>query len=356
MARILYTVCGIGIGHATRSAEIIEELKKEHELSIVSHGQAFELLSRRFSNSSKLKWFELVFENERYRKSKTFLRNLRLIPEVARHNSVNLYRLAKRFKPDIIISDFDPNGVYLGEILGIPVITITSMHLMNYSKPEMDFQEKLKYYITEKPILDIFNPSACLIIPSFWIPKFRRENEYCFGPILRSAYKPLLSNHSRPRENSHFLVYFHKNLLPEILPLLAKFPKQKFIVYGSETKRNAKNLQFRKFSEEQFSKDLLSSKGVISHGGGSLLSECALLRKPALTFSSKEFYERYHNAWLFQNMGFGQYQEKASRRAMESFFRRLPKYRSALEKANIKPGNKDVVRKINEIIGNKNLI
>ncbi|MFA4906846.1 MAG: glycosyltransferase family protein [archaeon] len=352
MARILYTICGVGVGHAQRSAEIISELKKANEIMIASYGSAFDLLSCRFSNSAKLKWFELVFENGRYRKGKTFFRNLRLVPSVAKHNAISLYRLARRFKPDAIISDFDPNGVYLGKILGIPVTTISSMHLMNYAKPEMDFREKMNYYITDKPVLEAFNPSSNFIIPSFWVPEFERENEYCFPPILRSVYGQLLEK-GIEEKSGQFTVYFHNGFLGEIVPLLRSFPEKRFFIYGSESEKKSGNVQFRRFSDEQFSRDLLASEGVISHGGMSTLGECALLRKPCLTISSKEFFERYYNAWLFGREGFGRYSERADKTVLENFFDGLPKHRKALKKANLKAGNGKILEKISELIGKK---
>ena len=349
MARILYTVCGVGIGHAQRSAEIISGLKKENEIMIASYGSAFDLLSRRFSNSAKLKWFELVFENDCYSKRKTVLQNLRLIPAVAKHNAISLFKLARRFRPNAIISDFDLNGVYPGKILGIPVTTISSMHLMNYAKPEMDFREKMNYYITDKPVLDAFNPSSNFIIPSFWLPAHKRENEYCFPPILRSVYGQLLEN-GIGEKSGQFTVYFHNGLLSEIIPLLHSFPEKKFFVYGSESRKKSRNVQFRGFSDEQFGRDLLSSEGVISHGGMSTLGECALLKKPCLTISSKEFFERYYNAWLFGREGFGQFSERATKTALESFFDALPRHEKALRKADLKQGNEKIVKKITELV------
>ena len=48
MARVLFTVCGIGMGHAARSSVIIKELMKEHEVLVVSYGDGYNFLKEQF--------------------------------------------------------------------------------------------------------------------------------------------------------------------------------------------------------------------------------------------------------------------------------------------------------------------
>jgi uncharacterized protein (TIGR00661 family) len=135
MARILYTVCGVGLGHATRSAEVIKELRKKHEVMIASYGSALEYLEERFENASELQWFELVYDEEIYHKGKTFLKMVPNIPLVAAKNFMTLAKIVREFKPEVIVSDFDVNSVYLGDLFRIPTLTLSSMHIMSRHSP-----------------------------------------------------------------------------------------------------------------------------------------------------------------------------------------------------------------------------
>jgi len=45
--RILYGVSGEGMGHSTRSAAIIDVIRKEHKIKIVSSGKPYEYLKKK---------------------------------------------------------------------------------------------------------------------------------------------------------------------------------------------------------------------------------------------------------------------------------------------------------------------
>src|SRR3989344_1202849 len=118
MAKILYTVCGVGLGHASRSAAIISKLLKKHDVLITSYGKAYDFLKQ-------------------------------------------------EFKPDIIVTDFDVNGLYIAKLFNLPVVTISNMHILNYLPVEMKPKEKIEYLLTEKPMLDAFSPTDYLFVASF---------------------------------------------------------------------------------------------------------------------------------------------------------------------------------------------
>ena len=52
--RILYGVVGEGMGHATRSRVLLEELIKEHEVQIVVSGRAKDYLAKRSWNQTEV--------------------------------------------------------------------------------------------------------------------------------------------------------------------------------------------------------------------------------------------------------------------------------------------------------------
>jgi len=57
MARMLYGVCGEGLGHASRSKILINYLKKQnHEIKIIAGGKAYKFLSEEFDDIFKCEW------------------------------------------------------------------------------------------------------------------------------------------------------------------------------------------------------------------------------------------------------------------------------------------------------------
>ena len=346
MARILYTVCGVGLGHATRSTEIIKELKKNHEVLIASYGGALEYLRERFETASELKWFELVYKEEAYKKGRTFLKMVPKIPLVAAQNFLTLVKIVRRFKPEVIVSDFDVNSVYLGDIFRIPSMTISSMHIMNEVDFDLGMKDKIAYYLTEKPVLQAFASTQYLLVPFIFKPgRPRARNAFYFDPVIREE---VLKKAGASKENDFYLAYFPPEKLPAITELLEKFPF-KFKVYGNGGQRKAGNIEVKEFSP-QFIEDLLACKGIICHGGVSLLSEAIYLKKPACVFTDKQFFERYYNGLAVQHQGFGLVEERFSRAKLHEFFSRQQEFKKNLLKANVQPANQQIIDKIEQLV------
>ena len=62
MVRILFFVCGVGLGHAGRSQVIIKELMKKHKVRVVSYGDGYNFLQKDFPQMDKLDWFEYKYK------------------------------------------------------------------------------------------------------------------------------------------------------------------------------------------------------------------------------------------------------------------------------------------------------
>ena len=346
MARILYRVCGVGLGHATRSAEIIKELRKNHEVMIASYGSALDFLEERFERASELQWFELVYQEEIYHKGRTFLKMVPNIPLVAAQNFMTLAKIVREFKPQVIVSDFDVNSVYLGDLFRIPTLTISSMHIMNEVTFDLELKDKIAYYLTEKPVLQAFASTQYVLVPYFLKPeKPKIKNAFYFNPIIR---REVLEEAEKAKETDFYLAYFSQEKLPALTELLEKFPF-KFKVYPAEAYRVEDNIEFKRFSDE-FIKDLAACKGVMCHGGVSLMSEAFFLKKPVCVFTDKQFFERYYNGLAAQKKGYGLVAETFSRPKLHEFFSRQEEFKKNILKANIQPSNQEIVAKVEELV------
>src|SRR3989344_8859447 len=126
MAKILFTICGIGRGHASRSSEIISSLMKKHDVFVVSYGDGYDFLKEKF-RVGQIKWFKMLYDKDSYKGISTIFYNIPRLPFIFANNLSKLHEVVKDFKPDIVISDFDVNGIYIAKLSGIPAITISGL-------------------------------------------------------------------------------------------------------------------------------------------------------------------------------------------------------------------------------------
>ena len=344
MARVLFTVCGIGMGHAARSSVIIKELMKEHEVLVVSYGDGYNFLKEQF-DVTQINWFRLIYDKDQYKPITTIFYNIPRAPFVFASNFLKLFKISEKFKPDIVVSDFDINGLYVAGLLNIPTITISNMHLMEYERLFANINEKIDYYLTQRPVIKAFDSSNHTIVVSIVKPKAKSKNVYFFYPLLRQEILK-----AKPKDKGYFLVYNSETQLGGIIPILRKFPKQKFVVRGKKLP-DEKNISFKPmFSDKEFTRDLSNCSGVFCHGGLSLISEAVILKKPVFVFTPKEFSERYYNGKLVEKLGFGLLEEKPSVQGISSFISSLPKFKENLAKSKITAENSKIVRKVKSLI------
>ena len=66
MAKILYTINGDGMGHATRSTAIIGELRKRHTIKIIAGSvRTYNYLSKRFPDVHNFAGIKAVYKNNK---------------------------------------------------------------------------------------------------------------------------------------------------------------------------------------------------------------------------------------------------------------------------------------------------
>jgi len=308
MARILYAVCGVGLGHAGRSKTIINELKKKHTVKIVSHEEGLELLKKNFNDIESIEWFRFVFKENKVDKYRTIIENTPKALKVFSNNFRKLGKIIREFKPDIIISDFEFNALHIGRMFNIPVILISNMHVMQYHKVELSVIDKASVMLFEENMLRAFSGAEYYFILTLLDVKDpSRKNFLFFPPIVRSEFINV-----KIEDNDYFLVYIDKQHLPNFISIAkGNFPEKKFIIYGLGKNSTDRNITFRDFSG---------------------------------------WFERYHNASIVEKLDFGIMEEKPSEEGMKKFFANLETYKKSLLKSGINPSNKEFIGKLEEAI------
>jgi len=342
--RIIYAACGEGMGHAIRTSVILDHLKNNNELMIFASGRAYDFLSKKFDDVYKIYGFNTVYENNAVNDKKTFIKAMKHLPRDVKDNIKLLYGIANKFKPDIIISDFEFYSNVLSKIIRVPMISIDNMHVITHCKidvPKKFSRDKLK---AEGVVRSFIMRPQKYLITSYFYPEIKnKEKVSIFPPILREEILNL-----EPVKGDHILVYQTSTSNLELLKILNGMD-EKFILYGFNEDKVEENITFRKFNEDQFFKDLGTCKAVIANGGFTLISEAIYLKKPVLSIPVKGQFEQILNAIYLEKLGYGEFHEELNKEMVEKFLENLHIYDESL-KSYTQNGNKDILKEIDRQI------
>src|SRR3989338_8515683 len=106
MARILYSVAGEGMGHSVRSGVLIQKLAARHKVKVVAGGKAYPYIKRFFPDTYKISSIRLICLRNRLIMPLTIIANIIKFPVLIKR-AWKIKSIIKKFKPDIVISDFE---------------------------------------------------------------------------------------------------------------------------------------------------------------------------------------------------------------------------------------------------------
>jgi uncharacterized protein (TIGR00661 family) len=344
--KILYGVVGEGMGHAMRSRVILEHLVGAHDVEIMASGRATDFLRKRFAGVNGIHGLHMIYEENRVRLGHTLWSNILSGATGIPNNIVAYFQLVDRFKPDVVISDFESWTYLYGKNHRLPVLSIDNMQIINRCTLPDDVIEGhraelavTKAFIKSKlPFCDEY------FITSFFRPPLRKDRTSLFPPILRPE---ILAANRRPGE--HLLVYTTGEGNDGLAKTLAATGIE-CRLYGMRRDLKAEavegNLRFRPFSEAGFIDDLASARAVIAGGGFTLMGEAVYLRKPMLAVPLARQFEQVLNARYLQHEGFGRCAEDlADPRTIHAFLETLPACEAKLANYN-QDGNTAIFRAI----------
>lgn len=326
--RIFYSLCGEGLGHAIRSAVVIEYLINEgYDLIVFASDRAYKYLNNKFDNIYEISGFNTVYENNQARYKKTFVYNMKDVPSDLKNNINKMYKLAKKFKPDLIISDFEFYANLLSHILGIPLLSIDNMHVIteaNYPSPSRYAKDKL---FAEAVVHAFIQKANRTLIYSYFYPPLKNPDTTRYvHPIIRDEIYSL-----KPRVKEHILVYQTSDSNLQLIELLKDNPDKKFIVYGFHKDVSEGNVLFRSFKEEQLFEDFKDAQFVITNGGFSLITEALQLEKPVLSIPVNKQYEQILNAMYVDRLGYGEHHDVITQNILDTFLDNVELYRKNIK-------------------------
>ncbi len=344
MVRVLYCVGGEGMGHAVRSQPVINHLLKEHDVIVLSYSRAYHYLKKHFKNVYDIKGFHFIYEDNRLAYIKTLKDGVKRFPKLLRSNIKRFTRIFKNFKPDLVITDFEPSSAYTSLFFMVPLVSIDNNNIISQCRVEVPKKHKAALAVVKSSMkLLIPGIKYYLITTYFYPPIINKKNTFLFPPILRDKIL-----RTKASEKSHVIVYQTSQSYNELFSIL-KNVNNKFVVYGFDKDEKDRNLVFRKFSEDGFIKDLVSCKAIITNGGFTLISEAIYLGKPVLCVPVRHQIEQVVNAHYVSKLGYGEYHEYLTPSIVSDFIKNLDKYKKNLNKHK-QDGNKQLFEKLDKII------
>jgi len=330
--RILYGVVGEGMGHAIRSRVLLEKLVREHEVHIVASGRAKEYLEERLTGVHGIWGFTLAYEDNRIRKWRTVLQNLKGAAKGWPRNIRRYFELVRQFEPEIVISDFESFSYLFGKNRLLPVISFDNMQIINRCAHDPALLAGFeKSFALARSIVKSKLPGCFhYLITTFFRPPLRRQRTTLVPPVLRPE---ILA--AAPEEGEHLLVYQTAEGTSPITEMLRKagLPCR---VYGVRRDLKAdvieENVTFRPFSERGFIDDLRTARAVVASGGFTLMSEAVFLRKPMLAIPVLGQFEQILNALYLEKLGYGMFATQLTHEALTTFLQRTAQLSAALRR------------------------
>lgn len=323
MARILYGISGDGFGHATRSQEVIRHLQSSgHQVIIVSYDKGYQMLSKNFA-VHKITGLRLKYEHNEVKYLATVAQNL--INSPTNLKSLNrVLTLAKKFKPDLVITDFEPTVTLVANWLNLPLISLDNMHVLTKSQLDIPVKRRADYLAAKLVIrLMVVNASRYIAL-SFFPAESNSDKAIIVPPIIRQEIIDL-----KPSYHDHILVYLTAANV-SLLPLL-QATKMSYVIYGLDKSAIEGNLNFKNFGSRDYLTDLASARAIIATAGFSLVSEALYLAKPYLALTIKSQFEQFINGYYLQKLGYGLMTESLDAPTLQKFLKNIPKFAKKLQ-------------------------
>jgi uncharacterized protein (TIGR00661 family) len=342
--RILYGVVGEGMGHATRSRVILEDLlKKGHDIRVVVSGRAAKFLGEKFAGRARIRVEEihglhLKFDGNDLDVSESVLSNLAAAPEGVKKNLEVYSRVTADFDAEVVVSDFESFAYFYGRAKRLPVISIDNMQVINRCRHDAFVTDdaSFSFQLARLAVKAKLPGAYHYLVSSFFFPPVKKPRTTLVPPILRPE---ILAARREP--GAHVLVYQTAAANADALVATLKKLPYAFRAYGTGKTGNDGNVTFCPFSETAFVDDLRTARAVVAGGGYSLMGEAVHLHVPMLSIPIQGQYEQELNGRYLQQLGYGRCAAAVDADVIDAFVKDAPTMQDALER--YVPRNNDML-------------
>lgn len=315
MTRIFYSLAGEGLGHASRTLSVIDDLPEE-EVHVYTFGKAYEYLEKQnYPYLHKIDGLMFPYKNGKVNYTRLSYRILKHYFSGLKKNIDQITKDAQELKPEIFVCDFEPSLPRAAKNLRKTLISVDNQHRFSYCDLS-DLPWNLRLYARLVGIstrMLVPKPDE-VVISTFHSDtiKTTRPNVHLTSGLMR---KEIIET---PATNDgSTLVYVRESVSDKILfPIyqyvMENYPEtqeKKFKIYGAPNTRMKwiappTGFEFKPLGPE-FMKDLASCNKVISTAGNQLISECRFYQKPILVIPEPGQHEQSINGYYVEKTGLG---------------------------------------------------
>ena len=346
MARIVYGVAGEGSGHSSRSRVVLEHLTQSgHEIKVVTYDRGLRHLKADF-DTFHTGGLHITSVVNRMTPLKTLLTNLCRLPDGQKKLQDLRKDIFKTFKPHVVITDFEPMCAYLANHYDLPLITIDNQHRLRYMRYHYPSQLKRDCQLAVGIIRAMVPKPDVSLVTTFYSGELKNRRTFLFPPLLRPRVQQLI-----PEKENYILVYLTQGF-GSFLKMLKQFPRERFIIYGTNAGDNNGNLTFKAPSTDGFLQDLAACKGVMATAGFTLITEALFLKKPYLALPMAGQFEQAINAIFLEKLKCGINMYQLGPADIGYFLYRLPELEDSLSTQSLFD-NQPLLKKLDGLIANK---
>ncbi len=335
--KILYGVCGIGNGHTQRQLPLLEYFSKDSQIVIFAFDLSLNFFKKYFIGNSNVTVVEVAVPFYVGTKDGLDLEaTAKLEQNQKDFDKINNAAFIKAReilgKPDLVISDYEPNAAKYGYEHGVSVVTIDQQSKYLYGL----FPKELGglTYMDEVARLKMFFPTAATRIACSFFDVARREDGekvLMFPPIINQEIWDSKNNPIDPRS---ILVYLtsqreYSQSLEELINIFKRQPETSFHIFSKDLKNeiSSNNVFLYKHGHSDFKKLLMNCSGIISTAGHTLLSEAMHLGIPVYALPIS-LYEQAMNADKIAQNNFGVKSDALNAATLKLFIDNLEDYRN----------------------------
>ncbi|MBN1983862.1 MAG: hypothetical protein JW795_20180 [Chitinivibrionales bacterium] len=349
MARIVYGVAGEGSGHSSRAREMAGHLCRQgHQVKLISYDRGFRNLKDDF-DVFETEGLHIASIDNKVDVVKTITDNIGKIAQGYEKAQIIRKTLFHEFKPQAVISDFEPMSAYFANHYELPLITIDNQHRIRYMEYPCPTILKADQIITENIVRAIVPKPDVSLVTTFYFGPVKNKRTLLFPPIIRNevvAKVPQSSVYA-----NHILVYLTSGF-ETFLELLPEFFRERFIVYGYDRNETCGNVTYRPFSKNGFLDDLASCKAVMATAGFTLMTESLYLKKPYFAMPMKGQFEQELNGIFLAQLGCGVNCRSIQKEAMAAFLYHIPDFDEQL-KSYPSSDNREIKEKLDELFADE---
>lgn len=336
--RLLWGVCGIGLGHVRRQLPLLQHFAKRVDISIFTYGSGIPFFKDAFAGQSNIQVHSVSVPYWLGQPSGLNFAGAAAHPANSKLDfAVNALAMAAAEQhikaPHLVVSDYEPIAAQYAYAMGAPLVTLDQQS--KYLGARLPARLAGTGYTDEVQRLSMFFPkTAARLACSFFKVSQQSKAVQLIAPILGTDIKKLIR---QPQAQPLVLVYLSAQLADaeqrtQILAVLAQFSHVQFAVYVPAITRqaaSASNIQVYPQGSSTFLWHLARCHGIISTAGHGLLSEAMHLGVPVLALPLK-LYEQQMNAKVIAQGGFGLSVQKLTRANLRRFLSELPDYSTAI--------------------------